>query len=266
VVAPVAEGAIPAHTEEVATPVHATPASHDPREWVARFVGDKGPLQLSSRAVTESTRAPESLEPAAGEAPSPAETPRARRNPSGGAQPHSRSERKGDLRLVTTVSLAAIVIIAAVALVIRTGGLSRSRAGQAEGVATTADSQQDAGKASSSRALKTGASSARAASATRSAERASIGSTARSKRPYTLDVGGYDDLESALDARVRMQDLTGFEGWVVTANEGGVETYRIVLGVYRSHARATAATRMLLDTRTLREVTVVPLPPQSSRQ
>jgi hypothetical protein len=81
-----------------------------------------------------------------------------------------------------------------------------------------------------------------------------------------LDVGGYVDLESAIADRERMQQLTGFQGWVVDAAEGGGRPYRIVLGVYRSRARATAAANMLLNSRTLRGVTVVPLPPRSARR
>jgi hypothetical protein len=62
-----------------------------------------------------------------------------------------------------------------------------------------------------------------------------------------------------------MHQLTGFEGWVVTAPDGG-GPYRIVLGAYRSHARATSAADMLLRSKTLRDVTVVPLPPRSERR
>jgi len=63
-----------------------------------------------------------------------------------------------------------------------------------------------------------------------------------------------------------MQQLTGFQGWVVDAAGGGGKPYRIVLGVYRSRARATAAANMLLNSKTLRDVTVVPLPPRNARR
>jgi cell division protein FtsN len=63
-----------------------------------------------------------------------------------------------------------------------------------------------------------------------------------------------------------MQALTGFQGWVATSSVDGNESYRVVLGVYRSEERATAAANMLLKSRTLPSVTVVSLPPQSARQ
>lgn len=62
-----------------------------------------------------------------------------------------------------------------------------------------------------------------------------------------------------------MQELTGIEGWVVPAAEGE-EGYRVVLGAYRSRERAEGAANMLMNSRTLRNVTVVPLPPRSARQ
>jgi hypothetical protein len=63
-----------------------------------------------------------------------------------------------------------------------------------------------------------------------------------------------------------MQQLTGFEGWVVDAADDGGKLYRIVLGIYRSRARATAAANMLLNSKTLSEVAVVSLPPRSTRR
>jgi cell division protein FtsN len=91
-------------------------------------------------------------------------------------------------------------------------------------------------------------------------------SIARSRGPYTLDVGGFRDLDRALEERDRMQRLTGFEGWVVTEAPGEDKPYRVVLGIYRSRQRATAAANMLLNSRTLHYVSVETLPSKSQRQ
>ncbi|MGH7742675.1 MAG: ExeA family protein, partial [Candidatus Eiseniibacteriota bacterium] len=48
--------------ETAQAPAHTPPASHDAREWVARFVGDKGPLQIGSQAAARSTWTPASLD------------------------------------------------------------------------------------------------------------------------------------------------------------------------------------------------------------
>jgi hypothetical protein len=80
------------------------------------------------------------------------------------------------------------------------------------------------------------------------------------------DVGGYYDVGTALDERSRLQQLTGFEGWVVDAPDDREHPYRVVLGAYRSVERATGAANLLLRSKTLPNVTVVPLPPRSTRQ
>ena len=162
------------------------------------------------------------------------------------------------MRVATTAALATIVVVSVVALVIRAGNLARSRAAEVAGAQTTAASTRDADPPSSSGATKAG-------SRTRAGERRTEATTGNSKQPYTLDVGGYADLESALDQRERLQQLTGFEGWVVPSDDRS-RPYRIVLGAYRSHARATSAANMLLNSRTLRNVTVVELPPRDVRR
>ena len=265
IVAPTPAPVVAARIEETATPSPITRASHDPGEWVRRFVGDSGPVQISSQARPEPTWAAEPAEPTwapepsesqDAESPGPPETsPGLRPRPERG-HPRSRPRLLGGLS-VTTALLAALVVVSAVALVLRASGIARNRAPQVAG-ATTATAPQDANKA---RSRPAGASPQ-----SRAGEPRSIASAARPRAPFTLDVGGYVDLESALTQRDRLQQLTGFEGWVVDAADGGGKPYRIVLGVYRSRARATAAADMLLNSKTLRDVTVVPLPPRSTRR
>ncbi len=263
---PASKRAGTARIEASATPTPTAPANHDPREWVARFVGDRGPLQLSSRVLAESTWSAEPSEANDAESPSPTETSPTPRGLTDRTRPRSRSKHGGDLRVAATALFAAIVVITAVALVMRAVGLARSRAGQFAGATATATAPQDANKASSSGVLRAGSRTAGASPVARVGEHGLEGSTTRSRRPYTLDVCGTADLESALDQRDRMQELTGIEGWVVAAAGGGDEPYRIVLGAYRSHERATAAANMLLNSRTLSDVKVVPLPPRSARR
>jgi type II secretory pathway predicted ATPase ExeA len=252
--------------EEDATPTPAPPANHDPREWVKRFVGDKGPVQIGSRALAESSWAAESAEPKGEEAPSTTERRSMPRGWQFPARPRTRSGHRGSLPAAAAALLAAIVVVAAIALVIRVGGLARSRAGQGGAVATSTTAPSGADKASSPGAPRTGSRTAEEAPAARVDGQRSERSTTRSRGPFTLDVGGSLDLESALRQRDEMQRLTGFEGWVIPAADGGDSTYRIVVGMYRSYERAAAAAHMLLNSRTLHKVTVVPLPPRSARQ
>jgi hypothetical protein len=156
-----------------------------------------------------------------------------------------------------TASLAALVVVGAVALVLWAGGIARNRAAQVTGAVTTSDAPHDP---------RAGSRAAGAPHQARAGEPRSVASAMRPKGPFALDVGGYVDLDTALFERDRMQQLTGFEGWVIDAADGASEPYRIVLGVYRSRARATAAADMLLHSKTLKNVTVVPLPPPGKRR
>jgi hypothetical protein len=88
----------------------------------------------------------------------------------------------------------------------------------------------------------------------------------RTTGPFTLDIGGLDGLDHALESRDSMQRLTEFQGWVVPAGDGELKPCRVVLGLYRTRMRAESAADMLRNSHTLRYVTVVPLPPQSLRQ
>jgi hypothetical protein len=82
---------------------------------------------------------------------------------------------------------------------------------------------------------------------------------------FTIDVGGYVDLQRAFDERYRIQELTGIEAWVVPAPDGGSGQYRIVLGVFRSAERATIAAGALIANASLHEASVVALPPRRVR-
>jgi hypothetical protein len=84
--------------------------------------------------------------------------------------------------------------------------------------------------------------------------------------PFTLQVEEVFDLQDAFSERERLQALTGIEGWVVPAREGSADPHRIVLGAYRSLARATNAANMLKRSRTLASVAVISLPSRSARQ
>jgi len=97
------------------------------------------------------------------------------------------------------------------------------------------------------------------------AEPSPAAAASESSGPFTLQVSGDLDFDTAFDERQRLQALTGFEGWVVRSPDGGGR-YRVVVGAYRSHKRATAAANMLLNSRTLPDVTVIPLPPRNVRQ
>ena len=243
-------------TEGVAAQSSVPPVSHDSREWVARFVGQQGPLQISSQAISRSSWTPEQSEAADAIPNRPDETPPTRPSEAGGMPPRARPRRAGRLHMATTVSLATIGIITAVVLGLRAAGNARSHAANAGNAATTA----------SVAPREAGTRAARATTTAGASERSSEASTALPRGPYTLDAGVRLDLQTALDERQRMQGLTGIEGWVVPAVGPGAEEYRVVLGIFHSYNRARAAAGMLMRSRTLAKVTVVSLPPRSTRQ
>ena len=275
---PASAAAVPSRTsgEEWDTPNPSPPAHQDPQEWVKRFVGDKGPLQIGSRAMAETrwTEEPSSVS----EAPSPSlgegpKKPRKRPEP---APPRTRAGHRGGFNLALGAALAAIVVVSAVVLVMRAGGLARNRAGQVA-AGTSAATQEAAGTAVTKSAAARRPSRRRAAApeapATESpaatatpdaaGETRVEDSIANARPPFSLDVGGYSDPDVALNQRDRVQTLTGMEAWVVpTTGDGG---YRIVLGIYRSYERATSAANMLIRSKTLSNVTVIRTPPRSQR-
>jgi len=255
--APAPTPVMPPRIEDDEPPVIA-PTSHDPREWVARF---GKPVQIGSRAAQKSWAPlpPDPMpEPSAPSEKAAASEPR-RRKPQ--PQPaRSRTLRKRPLTPVLA-AVAALVAIGAAALVIRAGWLSRGHAIQGAGAKTVAVSPSvPSAAAVDTRPVPV---------VVKSAKRASEGppeGEAIGKGPYTVDVGGYLELDRALEERDRIQRLTGIQGWVVPAAEGTGERNHIVLGIYRAYRRANATATMLTHSRTLREATVIPLPPASDRR
>jgi type II secretory pathway predicted ATPase ExeA len=261
---PAPKAAAPTPIEEDIYPVHTPPAHHDPREWVVRFVGDKGPIRIGSHAVAESlpalddsSRGGSASEPAAEAGKSAEDSQATRKRPE---RPRTRSQWKPpiDSRMAITAALATVVVVGVVALLIRASGHARSGA---EAVATaTAPVAQDGDATPASDRERS-----RTAGTAPKASVAEPSSSTDSRGPFTLDVGGPFSFDRALDQRVRMQELTGFEGWVVPA-QGQADAYRVVVGVYRSRERATSAANMLLRSKTLPRVVVVPLPPRDARR
>lgn len=149
--------------------------------------------------------------------------------------------------MATTVGLVAVVVIGALAFVIRAGVVARGRS--AQNAATASATTPGNGSAPIASGSGRGA--------------AAPGTTQRSW-PYTLVVGTYADFQTALEERVRMSSLTGFEGFVIPVADGG--PYRVTLGAYRNQERAQSAANMLLRSKTLPSVTVAPLPPKEARK
>lgn len=205
-----------------------------------RFVGEKGPVQIGSKVAPEQNWAPLPEETPAEDAP-----PRFQGMVS---KPRSGTRKQPMPRIPTaaiTAGLGAIVVIGVLVFVIRAGIMAGRRGSQNAAVSTSAAPQRGV---------------APVASETQPA--ASAGS--RRSGPYTLEVGTYADFQTASDERDRVSSLTGFEGWVVPAAEGG--PYRVMVGAYRNEERAQSSANHLLRSRTLPSVTVVPLPPKETRQ
>ena len=241
-------------------------ASQDPKEWVARFVGDKGPLQIGSQAAARTSWTP--LEP---ELELDAAKPSTGRieSPVGNADewsPSARTHGANALKTATTALLAAVVLITLIVLGLRAGKSSSGHETKATGAAMSAGvaPQHDGGNDSSAPAK--GSRATRTDAEKSSAERSADGEAPQPRPPYTLDAGVSMELERALDEREHMQALTGIQGWVVPVSEPGSEKYDVVLGIFRSYSRAKAAAEMLMRSRTLPNVKVVTLPPKSTRQ
>ena len=254
------------------------PVSQDPREWVARFVGDRGPLQIGSQSTAQSTWAMGRREPTGGGAGDGAAAASRRKSPV--SLPPARPRRRGARRAVTVSLVAAMLMLAIVVLVIRAGGLARRH----DAVAASAPAaKQVAGvqrapvetRVSAPIAKPHGASAPEVAApaeapAASAAEPAPVTATPAAEGvihgPYTIDVGGYLDAQEAADQRDRAQALTGIRGWVVAAPEGTSELNRVVLGMYRARGRADAAAQMLVRSKTLAEATVVHMPSRTVRR
>ena len=160
--------------------------------------------------------------------------------------------------MAITVALAAIALISVLVLVIRAG---MHVPGGSAATATRA-AAENAAKPSAAPAERAGSSAG--LSAPRRQGLNSDAANARSRQPFTLDVGGFGSLENASEQRDRLQRLTGFQGWIVPESNGS--GYRVVLNSFRSRERAESAAHMLMNSRTLGHVTVVQLPTRDVRQ
>jgi len=236
--------------EARATPLVPPPTRHDRGEWIARFVGDKGPVQIGSRAAAAKMEWRERGEPRGEEGAGPKASPR---HEDTGARP---------LRVAvpgpraTTIALAALVGIGALALIIRAGCHAFGRTG-APAVATSLQAPADG----------TGDSLATTPAGKAKTTSGEAPSSSRISSPtgrYTIEVGGSSDFQSAIEERDRLQLLTGIQGWVIPA-EGGQGINRVVLGIYSVQSRAQAAANMLVRSRTLRKAAVVAMPKASAR-
>lgn len=235
--------------------------SQDPREWVARFVGEQGPLQISSRAIAQASCAPDEFE--AEDAHPGGPTPPPQPGWVQGAPPRPRP-RRGSTRQAMTAALVTIAMIAGVAVTMRATEKVRGRAAEAGVVATSASAVQQSERPSGSRAPAPMARTHHAAPAPPGS--ATAVALPPPRGPHTIDTGAHLDLQSAIEERQRLQVLTGIQGWVAPVDGSGFEKYRVVLGIFRSYARARAAASMLVRSHTLPSADVVPLPPQGTRQ
>jgi len=225
-------------------------APQDQKAWVARFVGDKGPLQIGSRVESQPTWAAEAVEP--GEPKALAETHSVR--PPGIPKPERPPvpwHESPTVRMGIVAGMAVTVLVVVTMLIVQVS--SRSGAGRVAAVTTgvVADSTH-----------------ATAPRASRSTERRTspARATMNSRGPFTIEVGSYSELQTALDQRDRVQSLTGIQSWVVLAPDDGSMPNRIVVGMFSSHSRAEGAANMLLRSKTMSEAVVIPMPSKSQRQ
>jgi type II secretory pathway predicted ATPase ExeA len=267
-------------------------ATHDAQEWVARFIGDKGPLQISSLAGGSAERVARASEPGAAETQQSGGTSsKAAPRRGGGRHAPSRSKRRHDRGAPIVAALVALVVLVTVALLVRSGGLARvgnGHAAKATVVAATprssapspvsipatarvAPGETKAGPSPAQVGKSAGPPSAPPAKDLEASQRGQDKSAppAPVENPaqrYTIDVGGYLDFQRALEERDRMQSLTGILAWVVVGDEEKGKAHRIVLGIFRSSDRATSAAEAMLANNTLTEARVVPLPPRRARR
>jgi hypothetical protein len=233
-------------------------ASQDSAAWVARFLGDKGPIQIGSLAEAEAEPMPreEPFDSTVEAAPRP-------KAKSSAPKPGRRASRKP--RSVAAPAIAAALVAVGLAafvfLLVRAGGIVRGGAKPGAQKATFAPAPAPAAAqgARSRRARVHGA-------VTIDSTSYAVEAVATARGPFSIDVGGANDLPSALVERDRVQALTGIQTWVATAPAGAAAPYRIVVGAFRSRARAAGAAQMLLRSRTLGAATVVPLPGASERE
>ncbi len=261
--------AVPAARAPVELEDHDTPAMPvaptDPKEWVARFVGDRGPVRIGCQVTPGPSWSSETFEPQeaiireAGGV-----TARL-----GGIRPRPRGRRSSRARIATTASLATLLVVPAVFLGLRaTRNAARVPHGDQTAGYAAATPATPAPRTTASRVTPLGTPPVVTppTSEPAPATEADAAAVAPPHGPYTLDPGLALDMQTALEQRDRLQSLTGIQGWVVPNADPTAGTYRVVLGVFRSYTKATAAADMLVRSRTLDNVQVVALPPRRARQ
>gem|GEM_PF-2011818 len=280
-------------------------AAQDPRAWVARFVGDRGPVRIGALAGITPADLDDLDAPGHDETSVTANGPAAERARRAARRVRQRPRARPGVRVAAPLALVALAALSAVALVVRAGW----RAGEV-GAGEPGASGRPAAVASAAPATPAGApqavrsatvaptramlpaASARlesaplpappfasptavaAAPAPVSAAQADSGGTpeapppalAERRGPFTVEVAASHDPQAAFDERGRLEDLTGIEGWVIPPREGSDGPHRIVLGIYGTYERARRAADMLVNTRTLGAAEVVPLPPARDRR
>jgi hypothetical protein len=274
--APSRTEAAPASADPAGAPV--PPTRQDAQEWVSRFLGDQGPIQISSRAggglaparapsrrgpavpehLLEAVRVDDAMEhrAAAAEAGDP------------GAEfidqvvRHRRGSAQG-LRLATTAALTAFALIAIIALGMRVirgagGHATASSASLSPSVAPEVKSAEP------SRSTRD-----KSPALSEPARDRGAGADAPAPIPRgtcTLDTGARFDLQGALDERARLENLTGIQAWVSPDGDRESGQYRVVIGIFRSYSRALGAANHLMASHTLSHVSVVAMPPRRTRQ
>lgn len=254
----------PVEDLEEGEPVVITPstATQDPQEWIARFVGDKGPLQIGSHSVAEEPWIDPVLLEQAAAADDAGETPRPRARRS--AAP--RSSRRHRPVLVPVV-LAVIVVVLAVVLLVRAGVLARqsaSRSPAASGGRVKTSSVEPAAPPAPAMIAAT-PERASAPTSEPPAPTADPSTRLPAARRYTIEVARGLDYAAAIAERDRLASLTGIRGWVI-APEGGGSDHHVVLGIFSVPERAQGAARMLVKSQTLSAATVIPMPPPRLRR
>jgi type II secretory pathway predicted ATPase ExeA len=253
----------PVPASEPEPPARPAVTHHDPKEWVQRFIGDRGPVQLSSQAMGGSfARMPVDREEPAATAPRPAS-----------AVPANPKRRARPVRVPRPVLGAALVASAVVvALVIGVRVIGHALAKHASAAVTAppakapAPSAAVAASGSSDAPRVTSVPAAPGPESSANAAAASAADPEHPDRRWTIEVGEYLDLDRALAERDRVWQATGTRAWVVPGDEGRGESNRVVLGIYRSPERATASAEALLGRISVPTARVVVLPSRHSRR
>jgi hypothetical protein len=258
-------------------------APQDPREWVQRFVGDRGPIRIGSQAPGPSNWTSEAPEPRSARAAAPAARPAKapRHEPVEAPEPLAiaadvssvERPRRAERSPMLVPALIVVGVVGLVVILVRAGdGVQSSRAASGQ-AATQPDSASVALPVAVAPSARPGRSAGAGSpvaqepaseTATEDAAPDTVAMTASSR--LTLDVGTYLSSDRAASERDRLRAKTGLGAWVVRQSEGGNETFHVLLGIYRTNARASAAADLLLVEGKVSQVKVVRLPPRRSRR